>query len=88
MILKTLCLFSQNVYKNRTLTDIIIENNKEFDILFIQEPSWLFIQTVPSLTSEEGDKVVDAPNYLDLLTFSRQSSNINDYPKVLMYINV
>jgi len=63
MILKTLYLFSQNVYKNRTLTDIIIENNKEFDILFIQEPSWLFIQTVPSLTSEEGDKVVDTPNY-------------------------
>ena len=39
MILKNLCLFLQNIYKNRILTDIILENKKEFDILFIQKPS-------------------------------------------------
>jgi len=38
MNLKTLKIFSQNVYKNFVLTDIILENNKNFDILFIQEP--------------------------------------------------
>ena len=30
-------IFSQNVCKNRLLTDTILENNKYFDILFIQE---------------------------------------------------
>ena len=39
MNLKTLKIFSQNVQKNKLLTDTILENNKNFDILFIQEPS-------------------------------------------------
>jgi len=38
MNLKTLKIFSQNVHKNFVLTDIILENNRNFDILFIQEP--------------------------------------------------
>ena len=38
MILKTHNIFSQNVRKSRLLTDTILENNKKFDILFIQEP--------------------------------------------------
>ena len=37
MILKSLNFFLQNVYKNRLLTDTILENNKNFNILFIQE---------------------------------------------------
>jgi len=39
MIIKYLKLFLQNVYKNKLLTDTILENNENFDILFIQEPS-------------------------------------------------
>jgi len=39
MILKSLKIFSQNVHKNRLLTDTLLENNKDFDIIFIQEPS-------------------------------------------------
>jgi len=35
MILKSLNPFLQNVWKNRLLTDTILENNKNFDILFI-----------------------------------------------------
>ena len=35
MILKNLCLFLQNICKNRLPTKIILENKKEFDILFI-----------------------------------------------------
>jgi len=38
MILKSLNLFSQNVWKNKLLTETILENNENFDILFIQEP--------------------------------------------------
>jgi len=38
MIKETLRIFSLNVRKNKTLTDIILENNKKTtDIIFIQE---------------------------------------------------
>ena len=43
MNLKNLCSFSQNIHKNRLLTEIILENEKEFDILYIQELPWSFI---------------------------------------------
>jgi len=39
MIIKSLKLFSQNVWMNKLLTGMILENNKNFDIVFIQEPS-------------------------------------------------
>jgi len=35
MIVKNLKVFSQNIKKNRLLTDMILETNKDFDILFI-----------------------------------------------------
>ena len=54
----------QNVCKNRILTEIILENKKEFNILFIQELPWSFIWTIPSLFSEEENKVVGALNHL------------------------
>ena len=35
MILINLKLFSQNVWKNRIFTDIVLENKKYFNIVFI-----------------------------------------------------
>ena len=43
MIIRNLKIFLQNVQKNGLLTDIILENKKEFDITFIQELLWSFI---------------------------------------------
>jgi len=44
MIKETLKIFSQNVRKNKTLTNIILENNKNImDIILIQEPPKSFI---------------------------------------------
>ena len=63
MILKTLKVFSQNIHKNRLLTDTLLGNNKEFDIFLIQEPSWFIICNIPSLISEEGEEIVSAPNH-------------------------
>ena len=40
MIIKNLKIFSQNVCKNQFLTKLILENNKNVNIIFIQEPSW------------------------------------------------
>jgi len=64
MILKDLKVFLQNVHKNRILTDIILETQKEFNIIFIQELSWSFIQTIPSLIFKERDKIVGVSNHL------------------------
>jgi len=64
MILKNLKIFSQNVQKNRILTDIILENKKEFDIVFIQEMPWFYIQTNTSLTSKEREKIIGILSHL------------------------
>jgi len=41
MIIKSLKIFLHNIWKNRFLTNTILENNKNFNILFIRELSWL-----------------------------------------------
>jgi len=38
MIIKNLKIILQNVGKNKILTNIILENNKNLNIIFIQEP--------------------------------------------------
>jgi len=44
MIKETLKIFSQNIRKNKALTNIILENNKNtMDVIFIQEPPKLLI---------------------------------------------
>ena len=63
MILKSLKIFSQNVHKNRLLIDTILENNKNINIFFIQEPLWSIIHNILSSTSEEEEKIISAPNY-------------------------
>ena len=40
-----------------------METNKDFDIIFIQEPPWSFIHTILNSFSKEEDKVVGALNY-------------------------
>jgi len=67
---------------------MILEFNKYFDIIFIQELLWLFIQSIPSSSSEEGDSLVKAPNHPNWVTFSRSPLNDNDSPRVVSYINV
>jgi len=65
MIIKNIEIFSQNVQKNRLLTDMILESNKEFDIIFIQEPPWSFIQSISSLLSEGEESLVGTSNHSD-----------------------
>ena len=38
MIIENLKVFSQNVQENRALTNLILKTNKDFNIIFIQEP--------------------------------------------------
>jgi len=39
MVLKNLKLSLQNIQKDWLLTETLLETNKDFDIIFIQEPS-------------------------------------------------
>ena len=88
MIFKNIKLFSQNVQKNKLLTNTILKSNKEFDIIFIQELPWLFIQLTSSSLSEEGESSVGVPNHSDWFTFSRQPSSDNNFPRIIFYINI
>ena len=71
MILKSLSFFSQNVHKNKLLTDTILENNKNFDILFIQKLSWLVIYQIPSSTLEKKEDLISTPHYPFWIMFVR-----------------
>ena len=48
MIIRNIKIFSQNIYKNTLLTNIILEAHKDFNIIFIQELPWFFIYSIPS----------------------------------------
>ena len=63
IIIKNIKIFSQNIYKNKLLTDTILEVHRDFDIIFIQELPWSFIHSIPSLTNKKGKQLVGVPNY-------------------------
>jgi len=63
MNLKSLKKFSQNVHQNCLLLDIILENNIDFDIIFIQEPPWSAIWFISSSTSKEDETIIRASSH-------------------------
>ena len=87
-IMKEIKIFSQNVYKNNLFTNIILKAQREFDIIFIQEPPWLFICSIPSSSSREGEELVGVLNHFNWIMFSRKSLSDYDSPKVISYINI
>lgn len=88
MMVKNLKIFLQNVQKNKLLTDMLLEINKDLNIILIQEPSWSTIYSILSFTSKEGDFLVDAPNYSNWIIFSRSPLENDNYLRVILYINV
>ena len=64
-----------------------METQKEFDIIFIQEPPWSFIYSISSLSNKKG-KHLGISNYPNWKTFSRNLSNPNNSPRVIIYINI
>jgi len=63
MIIKEIKIFPQNVCKNNLLTNTILKVQREFDIIFIQEPPWSFIWSIPSSSNKEEEEMVGAPNH-------------------------
>ena len=83
MIKETLKIFSQNIRKNKTLIDIILENNKNTtDIIFIQEPPGYLIWYIPSHTNPLGDPLYSSPNHPDWTLFIWQDLNQDNYARV------
>jgi len=85
MICNVLKLFSQNVHKNSLIINTILETQTSFDIIFIQEPSWSIIWSIPSSTSCEEEELVGVPYHSNWLTFTRSPTNQSDLPRVLIY---
>ena len=63
MILKDIHIFSQNIYKNNFIINTILKTYSSFDIIFIQEPSWSHIWSIPSFNNKDREELVGIPNY-------------------------
>ena len=88
MIFKEIKIYLQNICKNNFLINTIFKTYFDFDIIFIQEPLWSVIQSILSSTNCEGNELIEVPNHLNWIVFSRHSSQTNDFPWVVTYINI
>jgi len=88
MILKDIKIFSQNIQKNSLMVNTILEVKSDFDIIFIQEPSWSTICSILSLMNCKGDSLVDVVNHPNWLTFTRKSESMNNFSRVAIYVNI
>jgi len=69
-------------------TKTILENNNNFNILFIQELLWLIIHNILNFISKEGEDIIKASNYLSWTMFTRTLHIENNHSKVLTYVNI
>ena len=88
MILKDLKIFLQNIQKNNFIINTILKVNYNFDVIFIQELSWTTIRSIPSSENCEGVPLAGVMNHPNWLTFTRESGSANDFPRVIIYVNI
>jgi len=85
MIFKDIKIFLQNVWKKNLIINTILETLFSFNIIFIQKPSWT---TIPSSKSRKGEDLVGVLSHPNWLMFANNISNINDYLRVITYVNI
>ena len=88
MILKDICIFSQNICKNNFIINTILKTHFSFNIIFIQELSWSHIWSILSSNNKEGEELVGIPNHSNWTTFSRNPTHVNNSSRVITYINI
>ena len=88
MILENLKFFSQYVRKNNFIIKTILEAHLDFDIIFIQEPSWLFICSLPSYGNTDNNPLLGIVNHPNWITFARELVSHSDLPRVAIFINI
>ena len=81
-------MFSQNVRKNSTITNIILETHSHFDILLIQEPPWSEIRKIPSSSNCDGKPLMGTSHHPNWIAFARHPSNNSNFPRVISYVNI
>jgi len=70
MIRHNLKIFSQNVRKNKVLTDIILETQKNSaDVIFIQEPPRFLIRHILSHSNPIEDPLYGTPSHPEWTLF-------------------
>ena len=67
---------------------MILEVNHNFDVIFIQEPSWTTIRSIPSSGNCEGALLVGIVNHPNWFTFAREPNIINNCPRVIIFVNI
>jgi len=88
MIFKDIKIFLQNVWKNNLIINMILETQFSFNIIFIQKLSWTTIYSIPSFKSRKGKDLVGVLSHPNWLMFANNTSNINDYLRVITYVNI
>jgi len=88
VIKETLKIFLQNVRKNKTLMNVILENNKNtMDVILVQELPKSLIHHVPSHTNPLGKPIYSTPNHPNWTLFIRQDPTQENYARVATYVN-
>jgi len=67
---------------------MILEAHSDFDIIFIQEPSWLFICSIPCYDNHKGNPLMGIVNHPNWLTFTREPVSSNNSPRVAIFVNI
>ena len=63
MKLNSLKILLQNVQKNSLIVQTLLETQKDFDIILIQEPPWSEIWKVLSLSNSEEDPFIGTSHH-------------------------
>jgi len=67
---------------------MILEIYTNFNIIFIQEPSWNSICFVPSNYNNEGKLLMRIVNHPNWITFARPPTLSSDLVRVAIFINI
>ena len=88
IIKDNLKIFSQNIRKNKVLTNIILETQKNSaDVIFIQEPPRSLIRRIPSHSNPMRDLLYGTPIHPDWTLFIHQDTIQENYARVATYVN-
>ena len=88
MMIWNLRIFSQNVWKNSLIINILLETLTQFNIIFIQKPPWSETHKIPSALNSEGENLVGTAHHPNWLLFTRNTDNRSDSPRVIAFINI
>jgi len=88
MIVNKFRIFSQNVCKNSLILNTILETQNHFDIILIQELLWSEIRKIPSSSNCDGEPLVGTCHHPNWISYARSSPNSDEYPRVIIFINI